>query len=98
MPDGTLGQLQAEGKLQDHHAALAKAFTTVRMRETVAWGREVFGAKGIVSDYNVGVLRGCGSAEGLSLEASLFGLCAGTEDKKDPHRVERNAGSAPPPG
>jgi alkylation response protein AidB-like acyl-CoA dehydrogenase len=46
-------QLQAEGKLGDHHAALAKAFTTVRMRETVAWAREVFGGNGIVLDYNV---------------------------------------------
>ena len=34
-------QLQAEGKLGDHHAALAKAFTTARMRETVAWAREM---------------------------------------------------------
>jgi glutaryl-CoA dehydrogenase len=46
-------QLQAEGKLGDHHAALAKAFTTVRMRETVAWARELFGGNGIVLDYNV---------------------------------------------
>jgi len=46
-------QLQAEGKLGDHHAALAKAFTTVRMRETVAWAREIFGGNGIVLDYDV---------------------------------------------
>ena len=46
-------QLQAEGKLGDHHAALAKAFTTARMRETVAWAREIFGGNGIVLDYNV---------------------------------------------
>src|SRR6266542_4183198 len=46
-------QMQAEGKLGDHHAALAKAFTTVRMRETVAWTREIFGGNGIVLDYNV---------------------------------------------
>jgi glutaryl-CoA dehydrogenase len=31
-----------EGKLQDHHASLAKSFCTVRMRETVAWARELF--------------------------------------------------------
>lgn len=49
-----LAQLHAEGKLLDHHAALAKAFTTSRMRETVAWGREIFGGNGIVSDYNAG--------------------------------------------
>ena len=46
-------QLQAEGKLGDHHAALAKAFTTARMRETVAWAREIFGGNGIVLDYGV---------------------------------------------
>ncbi len=48
-----MAQLQAEGKLGDHHAALAKAFTTARMRETVAWAREIFGGNGIVLDYNV---------------------------------------------
>jgi len=46
-------QLQAEGKLGDHHAALAKAFTTAKMRETVAWAREIFGGNGIVLDYEV---------------------------------------------
>src|SRR5437016_7431409 len=46
-------QLQAEGKLGDPHAALAKAFTTARMRETVAWAREIFGGNGIVLDYDV---------------------------------------------
>lgn len=48
-----LAQLQDEGKLLDQHASLAKAFCTVRMRETVAWAREVFGGNGIVLDYNV---------------------------------------------
>jgi glutaryl-CoA dehydrogenase len=46
-------QLHAEGKLGDHHAALAKAFTTARMRETVAWARELFGGNGISLDYQV---------------------------------------------
>jgi len=46
-------QLHAEGKLGDHHAALAKAFTTARMRETVAWARELFGGNGITLDYQV---------------------------------------------
>jgi glutaryl-CoA dehydrogenase len=32
-------------------AALAKAFTTARMRETVALGRSIFGGNGIVTDY-----------------------------------------------
>ena len=46
-------QLDADGKLTDQHAALAKAFTTTRMRETVAWARELLGGNGIVVDYNV---------------------------------------------
>jgi glutaryl-CoA dehydrogenase len=46
-------QLEAEGNLTDQHAALAKAFTTARMRETVAWARELLGGNGIVADYNV---------------------------------------------
>jgi glutaryl-CoA dehydrogenase len=45
-------QLQAEGKMTDAHAALSKAFTTSRMRETVAWGREIFGGNGISLDYH----------------------------------------------
>jgi glutaryl-CoA dehydrogenase len=44
-------QLHAEGKLSDGHAALAKAFTTAKCRETVAWAREVLGGNGIVADY-----------------------------------------------
>src|ERR1700739_460241 len=49
-----MAQLQAEGKLTDAHAALAKAFTTAKCRETVAWARELLGGNGIVADYNVG--------------------------------------------
>src|SRR5271169_2780157 len=48
-----LAQLDDEGKLDDHHAALAKAFCTAKSRETVSWGREVLGGNGIVSDYNL---------------------------------------------
>src|SRR5580700_9086133 len=48
-----LAQLDDEGKLGDHHAALAKAFCTAKSRETVSWGREVLGGNGIVADYNV---------------------------------------------
>jgi len=47
-----MAQLHVEGKLTDAHAALAKAFTTARCRETVAWAREVLGGNGIVLDYN----------------------------------------------
>jgi glutaryl-CoA dehydrogenase len=48
-----LAQMDDEGKLADHHASLAKAFCTVKSRETVAWGRELLGGNGIVTDYNV---------------------------------------------
>lgn len=51
-----LEQLHEAGKLTDQHASLAKAFTTARMRETVAWAREVHGANGIIVDNNVGRL------------------------------------------
>ena len=51
-----LAQIEDEGKLLDQHASLAKAFTTARMRETVAWAREVHGANGIIVDNNVGRL------------------------------------------
>jgi alkylation response protein AidB-like acyl-CoA dehydrogenase len=50
---GRMAQLQAEGKMTDAHAALAKAFTTARMRETVAWARELCGGNGITLDYDV---------------------------------------------
>jgi len=49
--------------MTDAHASLAKAFTTAKCRETVAWARELLGGNGISADYNVGpVLRGCGSS------------------------------------
>ncbi len=46
-------QLLDEGRQTDEHSALAKAFTTSRMRETVAWAREILGGNGIVLDYDV---------------------------------------------
>ena len=58
-----LSQLDDEGKLLDHHASLAKAFCTAKMRETVSWARELFGGNGIVADYNVA--RFFADAEGL---------------------------------
>src|SRR3981189_269109 len=48
-----LAQLDDEGKLGDHHAALAKAFCTAKSRETVAWGGELLGGNALVADYNV---------------------------------------------
>jgi alkylation response protein AidB-like acyl-CoA dehydrogenase len=49
-----MAQLQGEGKMTDAHAALAKAFTTSKCRETVAWAREIMGGNGLSADYNVG--------------------------------------------
>ncbi|NQX04127.1 acyl-CoA dehydrogenase family protein [Rathayibacter sp. VKM Ac-2856] len=51
------------GEQRDEHSALAKAYTTARMRETVAWCREVMGGNGIVLDY--GVARFFADAEAL---------------------------------
>ena len=49
-----LSQLQAQGKARDHHSAMAKAFCTVRMRETVGYARELLGGNGILLDHHVG--------------------------------------------
>jgi alkylation response protein AidB-like acyl-CoA dehydrogenase len=46
-------QLETEGKMNDAHAALAKAFCTSKARETVSWARELLGGNGILLDYNV---------------------------------------------
>ncbi|GAA2716453.1 MULTISPECIES: acyl-CoA dehydrogenase family protein [Streptomyces] len=48
-----LGQLAAHGRDSAEQAALAKAFTTTRMRECVAWARELFGGNGIVLEYEI---------------------------------------------
>jgi len=49
-----LSKLQDAGKLKDEQASLAKAFCTVKMRESVGFARELMGANGITLDYNVG--------------------------------------------
>ena len=49
-----LSQLQQAGQAQDHHSALAKAFCTVRMRETVGYARELLGGNGILLENHVG--------------------------------------------
>jgi glutaryl-CoA dehydrogenase len=49
-----LADIERDGKLLDQHASLAKAFTTARMRETVALARELHGGNGILVDYDVG--------------------------------------------
>ncbi len=48
-----LAKLQDAGIFQDEHSSLAKAFVTARMREVVAWSREIFGGNGIVLGYDV---------------------------------------------
>ena len=49
-----LSQLQDAGQMTDEQASLAKAFSTVRMRETVGWARELMGGNGILLEFNVG--------------------------------------------
>jgi glutaryl-CoA dehydrogenase len=58
-----VSEMLDEGVQRDEHAALAKEYTTSRMRETVAWCREALGGNGIVLDY--GVMRHFADAEAL---------------------------------
>ncbi|MFJ7215421.1 acyl-CoA dehydrogenase family protein [Amycolatopsis sp. NPDC098790] len=48
-----LARLQDAGIFKDEQSSLAKAFVTSRMREVVAWSREIFGGNGIVLEYDV---------------------------------------------
>jgi glutaryl-CoA dehydrogenase len=48
-----VSQMLDAGIQRDEHSALAKAYATARMRETVAWCREALGGNGIVLDYDV---------------------------------------------
>jgi glutaryl-CoA dehydrogenase len=52
-----------DGRQSDAHSSLAKSFTTSRMRETVAWAREILGGNGIVPGY--GVARAFADAEAV---------------------------------
>ena len=58
-----VSQMLEAGTQRDEHSALAKAYATARMRETVAWARETLGGNGIVLDY--GVARYFADAEAL---------------------------------
>jgi glutaryl-CoA dehydrogenase len=49
-----LAQLQVAGEARDEHSALAKAFCTVRMRESVGYARELLGGNGILLEHQVG--------------------------------------------
>lgn len=55
--------MQDAGVGGDEHSALAKAFATAKMRETVGWCREVQGGNGIVLDK--GVARFFADAEAI---------------------------------
>ncbi|GLB66266.1 acyl-CoA dehydrogenase family protein [Arthrobacter mangrovi] len=48
-----LARLEDAGAARDEQSALAKAFTTARMRESVALGRSILGGNGIVTDYEM---------------------------------------------
>ncbi|WP_160666856.1 acyl-CoA dehydrogenase family protein [Pseudarthrobacter sp. ATCC 49987] len=48
-----LSQLEDVGQAKDEQSALAKAFTTARMRESVALGRSLLGGNGIVTDFEM---------------------------------------------
>ena len=49
-----LSQLQDAGLMREEHASLAKAFCTMKTRETVGWARELLGGNGILLDHHVG--------------------------------------------
>jgi glutaryl-CoA dehydrogenase len=49
-----LAQLQDEDVMQDEHASLAKAFCTVKYRETVGYARELLGGNGILLENHIG--------------------------------------------
>jgi glutaryl-CoA dehydrogenase len=49
-----LAQLQDAGQMTDEHASLAKAFCTVRARETAGLARELLAGNGILLEHHVG--------------------------------------------
>jgi glutaryl-CoA dehydrogenase len=49
-----LSQMQDAGIMDDEHASLAKAYCTVKMRESVGYARELLGGNGILLDHQVG--------------------------------------------
>jgi glutaryl-CoA dehydrogenase len=48
-----IAQLQQDGTADMAQVALAKSYTSARMRETVAMGRSMLGGNGIVTDYRM---------------------------------------------
>lgn len=49
-----LGELQDQGGMHDEHASLAKAYTTVKARETAGYARELLGGNGILLTEHIG--------------------------------------------
>ena len=87
-----LAQLQDEQVYLDEHSALAKAYVTSRMRETVGWARELLAGNGIVLDHDIG--RFVADAEALySYEGTreINTLIAG-RGGHGPQRVRLSAG------
>ncbi|SOD74844.1 glutaryl-CoA dehydrogenase [Jatrophihabitans sp. GAS493] len=58
-----VAQLQDQGVFQDEQGALAKSYCTTRLRESVAWARELLGGNGILLEY--GIARFFNDAEAL---------------------------------
>ena len=48
-----LARMEDRGSANNEQSALAKAFTSKLMRETVALGREILGGNGLISDYRM---------------------------------------------
>ncbi|QEW01211.1 acyl-CoA dehydrogenase [Microbacterium caowuchunii] len=67
-----VSQMQDEGIQADHHSAMAKAFVTARMRETVALCREIVGGNGIQLDH--GVARYFADAEAVYTFEGTFDM------------------------
>jgi glutaryl-CoA dehydrogenase len=49
-----LSHMQDAGVMADEHASLAKAYCTVKMRESVGYARELLGGNGILLEHQVG--------------------------------------------
>ena len=49
-----LSHMQDAGIMDDEHASQAKAYCTVKMRESVGYARELMGGNGILLDHQVG--------------------------------------------
>ena len=75
-----------EDRQGDAHSAMAKMFVTARMREVVAWSREICGGNGIVTDYQAA--RYFADAEALYSYEGTFQIERAHRGPRD-HRQER---------